>query len=286
MQQSPISFKFLLIGLAASVLINGAALYLFLFAYSHKLVTKRIENSRIVFVDMFKAIEKSQKDRQKNRHKMIIKQVSRKTAKPEMKSGVEIKHKTLTARLKTKQKVYHRHKMYASHLQKSKHTQIALKKIYPPANKIERNRQKLKRKSLSKVVLSNAVLIKAGSNKHLAARRKKLLALGKSLRLCKLKVMNISRSSNESIFLWINKHKFYPMEALYKEQEGKIGLSFTINSNGFITGININSPSGYNILNKAAVRIVKNSSPIPKTLLSSISSFPAKAKINIVFKLE
>ncbi len=100
------------------------------------------------------------------------------------------------------------------------------------------------------------------------------------------RVVNISNSSYANIFMWINKHKFYPTEALYKEDEGKIGLSFTINSNGEIANINVKNPSQYDVLNAAAVAIVKNSSPIPKRFLEAVRNFPLRARINIVFKIE
>ncbi len=102
----------------------------------------------------------------------------------------------------------------------------------------------------------------------------------------KFRVANISNRSYTNIFMWINKHKFYPTEALYKEDEGEIGLSFIINASGKIENIDVKKPSQYDVLNAAAKAIVKNSSPIPKRLLGKIGSFPLKAQINIVFKIE
>ncbi len=98
--------------------------------------------------------------------------------------------------------------------------------------------------------------------------------------------INVSLKSHNGIFLWISKHKFYPIESLYRQETGKIGISFLINSSGFITKIDIDKPSQYTTLNMAALKIVHNSSPIPKNLLHSIKYFPVKAKINIVFNIE
>lgn len=84
---------------------------------------------------------------------------------------------------------------------------------------------------------------------------------------------------------WINKHKFYPQEAIFKGEEGKIKLVFLIDKNGYLQNISVIEKSQYDSLNKAAIKIICNSSPIPHRLLANVN-LPIYAKINIIFKLE
>ncbi|OSS41588.1 hypothetical protein DESAMIL20_1141 [Desulfurella amilsii] len=84
---------------------------------------------------------------------------------------------------------------------------------------------------------------------------------------------------------WIENHKFYPQEAVFKGEEGKIQLVFVIDKNGFLQNISILKKSPYDSLNKAAIKIVHNSSPVPHQLLTNVN-LPFYAKINIIFKLE
>jgi protein TonB len=84
---------------------------------------------------------------------------------------------------------------------------------------------------------------------------------------------------------WIENHKFYPQEAIFRGEEGKIQLVFVIDKNGALQNISVLKKSPYDSLNKAAVKIVHNSSPVPKKLLTNVD-LPFYAKINIIFKLE
>lgn len=84
---------------------------------------------------------------------------------------------------------------------------------------------------------------------------------------------------------WIENHKFYPQEAVFKGEEGKIQMVFVIDKNGFLRNISILKKSSYDSLNKAAIKIIRNSSPVPSKLLTNVN-LPFYAKINIVFKLE
>ncbi len=84
---------------------------------------------------------------------------------------------------------------------------------------------------------------------------------------------------------WIEKHKFYPQKAIFKGEQGKIKLVFFIDRDGSLQNISILEKSQYDTLNKAAIKILYDSSPIPKKLLTNVN-LPFYAKINIVFKLE
>jgi len=181
------------------------------------------------------------------------------------------------------------------------HKQVKIKNIYKEIigksllNRKMRVSKSIKRKTVKRLktlqktqsgVLKEKKVIAAAKNHTKYVKSSQTSDKLSKKRVNKIRVVNISNRNYANIFMWINKHKFYPTEALYKEDEGKIELSFTINSNGKIVNINMQSPSQYDILNVAAIAIVKNSSPIPKRLLNSINSFPLKAQINIVFKIE
>lgn len=87
------------------------------------------------------------------------------------------------------------------------------------------------------------------------------------------------------ILSWVEKHKFYPQEAIFKGEEGKIKLTFFIDRSGYLKNIYILEKSPYDCLNKAAIKIINKSSPLPNALTANIN-LPAYAKINIVFRLE
>ncbi|WP_169309474.1 energy transducer TonB [Hippea maritima] len=96
----------------------------------------------------------------------------------------------------------------------------------------------------------------------------------------------ISKNSYPSIFNWISSHKFYPISAIYKEEEGRVNLSFYIKKDGTITHINTIKKS-YEELNKAALKILKSSSPIPADILKSARiKLPAYVVLAVTFKLE
>ncbi len=83
---------------------------------------------------------------------------------------------------------------------------------------------------------------------------------------------------------WIEKHKFYPREAIFEQEEGVVRVTFLISRNRNITNIDITKKSPYRSLNEAALKILKTSSPIPASLVSNIN-LPIYAHINIFFRL-
>ncbi len=96
----------------------------------------------------------------------------------------------------------------------------------------------------------------------------------------------ISEDGYPSIYSWIASHKFYPIEALFKDEQGSVTVEFTIHTDGTITGIKI-SKGSFNSLNKATVKIIKDSSPIPKKILKhSNLKLPATVIVKLVFRIE
>ncbi|HEC24697.1 MAG TPA: energy transducer TonB [bacterium] len=83
---------------------------------------------------------------------------------------------------------------------------------------------------------------------------------------------------------WIAKHKFYPREAIFKQEEGVVGVTFLISRSRTITNISITKKSHYRSLNEAALKILETSSPIPAFLVLNIN-LPIYAHINIFFRL-
>ncbi len=102
-------------------------------------------------------------------------------------------------------------------------------------------------------------------------------------RHCGENIVNINLL--KSIFEWIAKHKYYPVEAIFKEEQGSVLLKLTITTTGNITKVRIEHPSHYESLNRAALKMLKLSSPIPLRLLKGIK-LPARAqlKINYIIK--
>jgi len=95
----------------------------------------------------------------------------------------------------------------------------------------------------------------------------------------------LSEDGYPSIYSWIASHKFYPIEALFKDEQGSVTTMFTINTDGTLTNIKI-SKGSFKSLNKATVKIIENSSPIPKRILKhSNLKLPATVIIKLVFKI-
>ena len=101
------------------------------------------------------------------------------------------------------------------------------------------------------------------------------------------KPINISQSQNKNLYDWIASHKYYPMEALYKNEQGNVLLNFVINSNGTISLVKISKYSEYDSLNRAAVKIIERSSPIPKSVLNiSKIKLPMTCLLKMTFKIQ
>ncbi len=95
----------------------------------------------------------------------------------------------------------------------------------------------------------------------------------------------LSEDGYPSIYSWIASHKFYPIEALFKDEQGSVTAEFTINPDGTITNIKI-SKCSFNSLNNATVKIIRNSSPIPKKILAhSNLKLPATVIVKLIFKI-
>jgi len=88
----------------------------------------------------------------------------------------------------------------------------------------------------------------------------------------KTKVFSHSTKSNSDdslndylhkLRLLIEKNKEYPFAARKRGLEGKVVLEFALNIKGELVSLKIKRSSGYAILDKAAIKAVKNATPFP-----------------------
>ncbi len=86
------------------------------------------------------------------------------------------------------------------------------------------------------------------------------------------------------IFSAISAAAFYPRKALLEKIHGETIVTFTINKNGSIIHLSVNKTSGHNILDEAAISIVKKASKhfpaIPNELMSDSLTYD----VPIIFK--
>jgi len=82
----------------------------------------------------------------------------------------------------------------------------------------------------------------------------------------------------------IEDHKFYPYNARAFGRQGKVTVAFTIDHEGVITDIKIVRRCRYKVLDRAAMKTVLRSSPLPPPPKELAP--PVRIRIEIVFTLE
>ena len=88
--------------------------------------------------------------------------------------------------------------------------------------------------------------------------------------------------AHNTISAWINRHKYYPLEARRNNEEGTVLLRINIDSAGDLETYAIVKSSGSKSLDRAAMDIVKRAAPFPDTVIAKINS----AEIPLVFALD
>jgi periplasmic protein TonB len=78
----------------------------------------------------------------------------------------------------------------------------------------------------------------------------------------------------------IYKHLIYPVTAKRMGWEGRVIVSFIVSSGGYARDIRISKSSGYEILDKNAVKAIKNASPFPKPPVEAQIIIPILYRIN------
>jgi TonB family protein len=61
----------------------------------------------------------------------------------------------------------------------------------------------------------------------------------------------------------IQESSYYPLQAKALGIEGQVVMAFHVDVQGYVTNLRMLSPAPYDILNKAAARIIENSTPLP-----------------------
>jgi len=82
----------------------------------------------------------------------------------------------------------------------------------------------------------------------------------------------------------ISRHKQYPPTAQRLGQEGNVGLRFTVDSSGTVSGLIIDASSGFSSLDNAALEAVRSASPLTPPP-SELGNGHLTLTITIVFSL-
>jgi protein TonB len=77
----------------------------------------------------------------------------------------------------------------------------------------------------------------------------------------------------------INRKLTYPLTARQRGWEGKVKVSFTISRDGFVKDITIIESSGIEVLDRNAVKAVKNASPYPRPPVAAQIIIPIKYEL-------
>jgi len=82
----------------------------------------------------------------------------------------------------------------------------------------------------------------------------------------------------------ISRHKQYPPTAQRLGQEGDVGLKFTVDSSGTVSGLIIDTSSGISSLDNAALEAVRSASPLTPPP-SELGSETVTLTLTIVFTI-
>lgn len=72
------------------------------------------------------------------------------------------------------------------------------------------------------------------------------------------------RLYEQHLIEWINRYKRYPLAAQKRHQQGVVTAAFTIDGNGYLKSYEIASTSGYKLLDKAVIKMLKRANPMPE----------------------
>jgi len=96
---------------------------------------------------------------------------------------------------------------------------------------------------------------------------------------------NKETSYTGSILQKIQEYKYYPISAKKNKLTGSVKLNFTVSNNGKISGEpKLLNSSGHQILDEAAIKIIKNSAPFP-AFPQSIKEKELSLNVSIDFTL-
>lgn len=72
------------------------------------------------------------------------------------------------------------------------------------------------------------------------------------------------RLYEQHLIEWINRYKRYPLAAQKRHQQGVVTAAFTIDGSGYLKSYEIASTSGYKLLDKAVIKMLKRANPMPE----------------------
>lgn len=72
------------------------------------------------------------------------------------------------------------------------------------------------------------------------------------------------RLYEQHLIEWINRYKRYPLAAQKRRQQGVVTAVFTIDGGGHLKSYKIASTSGYKLLDKAVIKMLKRANPMPE----------------------
>lgn len=103
--------------------------------------------------------------------------------------------------------------------------------------------------------------------------------------LTKAQIEDIKTKFLKEVEAKIQKAKIYPQSAKISEIEGTAKVEFRLSDKGELLSVKLKSSSQYNILDEAAIHIVKRAAPFPK-IPKELNVSNIELIVPIVFKLE
>ena len=261
LQKSHINFK-ILISFAASLFVNGAAIISFLQLMPLHLYTR--SNVYDVSIINYRKIQHNLSQKEIPKKALATKRSTRINTQPN-KTNTKHTEKSL------------KNKRHYTVKNINRKTPIKTDKI----SQIRHLKHVFLAVSDKSKIIKNPTTINKNPTEKIQSKKQKNYPIGHSF-----SEINISASSNQELFRWIASHKFYPLKAIFNNEEGEVRMVFYIDKRGNIYGIKITKHS-FNDLNNAAIKILKDSSPIPARILASLDKQPPlKASLILKFKLE
>ncbi|PHS00266.1 MAG: hypothetical protein COA68_06375 [Oceanobacter sp.] len=92
-----------------------------------------------------------------------------------------------------------------------------------------------------------------------------------------------SKSYIRDLYQWLSKHRTYPPAAKKSKQQGTVQLAFTMNRQGDVLSSGIKESSGHPLLDNAALRMLKDASPLPAV---PDDFFPSRQQLPLVMPIE
>ena len=258
---------YFIISIAAAITLHAAAIFLFVGIFTLK--PSLSKKPQIYSISIFSLKERPKQTTTKNIDKpktLKAKKTDQKKHKTHLKEKTRVKEKPIKKHVRGFTHKLHKYKK----IENIKEPLEYAKKEKIPTNFIVPHEKACKKEQISH---------KEGSSgketKNLKGKNK----------IKSKKIIFLSEDGYPSIYSWIASHKFYPLEALFKNEQGSVTAEFTINPDGIITNIKI-SKGSFNSLNNATVKIIRNSSPIPKKILAhSNLKLPATVIVKLIYKI-